>query len=149
MTKLFTVLFLFLLSCAVSFAQTGTPDSLIVQINGYNKPISLTQTVKHDTLNATSLLVNYNAYQRKHKSDNVDKYAHRAATLFYTGVGIQVVSTVGACVFITRTNRATPLLIGGAGLLTGIVFEIAGITCIQRGRISLNSDGVAFKFSFK
>ena len=147
MRKLFTVLFLFVLTCAVSFAQTGTPDSLIVQTNGYNKPVSLTQTVKHDTLNATALLVNYNAYQRKHNSD---KYAHRAATLFYTGVGIQVLSTAEACIFITRNHRATPIIIGGAGLLTGLVFEIVGINCIGKGRFALtNHNGVGFKFTFK
>ena len=136
MTKLFTTLFLFVLTCA-TFAQTGTP-------------VSLTQTVKHDTLSATTLKSNYDAYERKHKINKSDMYAHRAATVFYTGVGIQVVSTVGACVFVSKSHNATPLLIGGAGILTGLVFEIAGITCIQKGRFALtNHNGVGFKFTFK
>ena len=148
MTKLFTVLFLFVLTCAVNFAQTGTPDTLIAQINGYNKPISLTQPINHDTLNATTLLVNYNTYQKKHKSDI---YANKAAILFYSGVGIQVLSTAEACIFISRSHSATPIVIGSAGIIVGLSLEIAGIRCIQKGRFALvNSDnGTTFRFTFK
>lgn len=136
MTKLFTALFLFVLTCA-TFAQTGTSNGL-------------TQPIKRDTLTVKSLQSNYNVYERKHKTNKSDMYAHRAATLFYTGVGIQVASTAEACIFITRSNRTTPLIIGGAGILTGIVFEIAGINCIQKGRFALtNHNGVGFKFTFK
>jgi hypothetical protein len=136
MKTLFTALFLFVLTCT-TFAQTGTP-------------VSLTQTVKHDTLSATTLQSNYNAYERKHKTNKSDMYAHRAATLFYTGVGIQVLSTAEACIFISKSNRTTPILIGGAGLLTGLVFEIVGVNCIQKGRFALtNHNGVGFKFTFK
>jgi hypothetical protein len=141
MTKLFTVLFLFVLTCAVSFAQSGTFDGLIAQNNDYNKPISLTQTVKYDALNAIFLLNNH-AYQSKS-----EKYAHRAAILFYTGVGIQVLSPIEVCVFVTRTNRVTPILIGGAGLLIGLGFEIAGIRCIDNGRVAFNGKGIIIKIA--
>lgn len=141
MTKLFTVLFLFVLTCAVSFAQTVTPDGLIAQISDYNKP-SLTQTVKYDALSAITLPNNH-SYQSKS-----DKYAHRAAIFFYSGVGIQVLSSVGACVFIDRNHRTTPILIGSAGLIVGLVFEIAGINCIQKGRsIAFNGKGITINFA--
>jgi hypothetical protein len=136
MKTLFTALFLFVLTCA-TFAQTGTPISLI-------------QTVKHDTLNATTLLVSYNAYERTYKTSISDIYAHRAAILFYTGVGIQVLSTAEACIFINRNHSATPILIGGAGIIVGLGFEIASINCIGKGRFALtNNNGIGFKFTFK